>query len=162
MILALWLGRTDRIPEARAEIELLMVQFRSRTLAIFEGMVTGFLAWLDLLDGEYELSLDRARTALDMAQDPLTLMVVPQMSSMHMVTVAWALVLGRPERARDAARMLGTSDALLPPGHFAPKYERENRADAEAAVRAVLGDAAYQAAYAGGGSLTIEEAAALV
>ncbi|MFD9220255.1 BTAD domain-containing putative transcriptional regulator [Streptomyces sp. NPDC060064] len=162
MILALWLGRTDRIPEARAEIELLMVQFRSRTLAIFEGMVTGFLAWLDLLDGEYELSLDRARTALDKAQDPLTLMVVPQMSSMHMVTVAWALVLGRPERARDAARMLGASDALLPPGHFAPKYERENRAAAEAAVRAVLGDAAYQAAYAGGGSLTVEEAAALV
>ncbi|MEW2082967.1 BTAD domain-containing putative transcriptional regulator [Streptomyces sp. NPDC005283] len=162
MFLALWLGRNGRVQEARAEIELLMVQFRSRTLAIFEGMVTGFLGWLDLLDGEYELALERARFALARAQDPLTLMVAPQMRSIHMVTVAQALALGRPERARDAARIIGASDALVPPGHFAPRHERETRADAEAAVRAVLGDAAYESAYAEGGRLTVDEAAALV
>ncbi|WP_254705179.1 ATP-binding protein, partial [Streptomyces lunaelactis] len=162
MFLALWLGRTGRRQEARAEVELLMVQFESGTLAIFEGMVRGFLGWLDLLDGDYELSLERLRFALAKAQDPLTVMVAPQMSSVHMVTAAWALALGRPERARDAARIIGASDGLLPPGHFAPRFERENRADAEAAVRAALGDAAYESAYTEGGRLSVEEAAALV
>ncbi|MGW3625818.1 AfsR/SARP family transcriptional regulator [Streptomyces sp. NPDC000880] len=162
MLLALWPGRTGRGQEARAEIALLLVQFKSNTFAIFEGMVIGFLAWLDLLDGQYELSLDRVRTALAKAQDPLTRMVAPQMPSLYLVTAAGALARGRSERAPDAARLLGASDALLPRGHFAPQHERENRADSEAAVRAVLGDAAYEAAYAEGGGLTLDEAVALV
>jgi hypothetical protein len=78
------------------------------------------------------------------------------------VTAAGALARGRPERAPDAARLLGASDALLPPGHFAPRYERDNRAVSESAVRAVLGEAAYEAAYAEGGGLTLDEATALV
>ncbi|MFI2348826.1 AfsR/SARP family transcriptional regulator [Streptomyces sp. NPDC019443] len=162
LLLALWLGRTGRSQEARAEIEVLREQFRSNTFAIFEGMVIGFLGWLDFLDGHYELSLDRVRTALAKAQDPLTRMVAPQMPSVYLVTAAGALARGRPERARDAARLLGASDALLPPGHFAPRYERDNRAVSESAVRAVLGEAAYEAAYAEGGGLTLDEATALV
>lgn len=39
--------------------------------------------------------------------------------------------------------------------------ERENFARAEALVRGGLGDAAYEAAYAEGGGLSLEEAAAL-
>jgi predicted ATPase/DNA-binding SARP family transcriptional activator len=162
LLLALWLGRTGRRQEARAEIEVLLEQFRSNTFAIFEGIVIGFLGWLDFLDGQYELSLDRVRTALAKAQDPLTRMVAPQMPSVYLVTAAGALARGRPERARDAARLLGASDALLPPGHFAPRYERDNRAVSQSAVRAVLGEAAYEAAYAEGGGLTLDEATALV
>ncbi|MFF3242387.1 BTAD domain-containing putative transcriptional regulator [Streptomyces sp. NPDC002870] len=162
LLLALWLGRTGRGQEARAEIEVLLAQFRPNTFAIFEAMVIGFLGWLDFLDGHYELSLDRVRTALVKAQDPLTRMVAPQMPSVYLVTAAGALALGRTERAPDAARLLGASDALLPPGHFAPRYERDNRAACESAVRAVLGEAAYEAAYAEGGGLTLDEAAALV
>ncbi|MET7615406.1 BTAD domain-containing putative transcriptional regulator [Streptomyces sp. NPDC005408] len=162
LYLALWLGRTGRSQEARAEVELLLVQFQSNTMAIFEGMVTGFLAWLDLLDGDYEQSLSRARHALEKARDPLTQLVAPQMPSLHLVTAAGALALGQPDRAPDAARLIGASDALLPPRHFAARQERENRAASEAAARAALGDAAYEAAYAEGGSLTLDEAAALV
>lgn len=162
LYLALWLGRTGRVPEARAEVEVLLTSFQSATMAIFEGMITGFLARLDLVDADYELSLSRARHALEKARDPLTLMVAPQMPSLHLVTAAGALALRHPERAADAARILGASDALLPPGHFSPRYEREGRADSEAAVRAELGDAAYESAYAEGGGLTLEEAAALV
>lgn len=162
LYLALWLGRTGRVPEARAEVDVLLTQFQSATMAIFEGMITGFLARLDLVDGDYELSLSRARHALEKARDPLTLMVAPQMPSLHLVTAAGALALRHPDRAPDAARILGASDALLPPGHFSPRYERESRTDSEAAVRAALGDAAYESAYAEGGGLTLEEAAALV
>ncbi|MFF4228121.1 BTAD domain-containing putative transcriptional regulator [Streptomyces sp. NPDC001820] len=163
LLLGLWLGRTGRTQEARIEIERLLEQFRSNTFAIFEGIVFGYLAWLDLLDGEYEPALERARTALAKAKDPLTRMVAPQMPSVYMVTAAGALARGRPERAPDAARLLGASDAMLPHGHFAPHYERENRASSEAAVRTALGDdAAYEAAYAEGGGLSPDEAAALV
>ncbi|MFF3401578.1 BTAD domain-containing putative transcriptional regulator [Streptomyces sp. NPDC002659] len=162
LYLALWLGRTGRIPQARVEIDLLLTHFKSTTVAIFDGMITGFLARLDLVEGEYEVSLSRVRYALERARDPLTLMVAPQMPSLHLATAAGALVLRHPERAPDAARILGASDALLPRGHFSPRYEREGRADSEAAVRAALGDAAYESAYAEGGSLTLDEAAALV
>ncbi|WP_406402956.1 winged helix-turn-helix domain-containing protein [Streptomyces sp. NBC_00879] len=162
LYLALWLGRTGRIPQARVEIDLLLTHFQSTTVAIFDGMITGFLARLDLVEGEYEMSLSRVRYALEKARDPLTLMVAPQMPSLHLATAAGALVLRHPERAPDAARILGASDALLPRGHFSPRYEREGRADSEAAVRAALGDAAYESAYAEGGSLTLDEAAALV
>ncbi|MEU3922725.1 BTAD domain-containing putative transcriptional regulator [Streptomyces sp. NPDC029004] len=162
LYLALWLGRTGRIPQARVEIDLLLTHFQSTTVAIFDGMITGFLARLDLVEGEYEVSLSRVRYALEKARDPLTLMVAPQMPSLHLATAAGALVLRHPERAPDAARILGASDALLPRGHFSPRYEREGRADSEAAVRAALGDAAYESAYAEGGSLTLDEAAALV
>jgi predicted ATPase len=178
VLLALWLGHTGRSQEARAEIELLMVLFNSNTLAVFEGMVTGFLAWLDLLDGAYENALTKARLALAKSQDPLTRMVAPQMQSVHMVTAAGALALHRPERARDAARLLGASDALLPPGHYAPQHERVNRARSQAAVLAALSaddieeaedgedaddaEVAYEVAYAEGAGLTTEEAAALI
>ncbi|MGW1496505.1 AfsR/SARP family transcriptional regulator [Streptomyces sp. NPDC002402] len=162
LYLALWLGRTGRIPQARVEIDLLLTHFQSTTVAIFDGMITGFLARLDLVEGDHEVSLSRVRYALEKARDPLTLMVAPQMPSLHLATAAGALALGHPERAPDAARILGASDALLPPGHFSPRYEREGRADSEAAVRAALGDAAYEKAYAEGGGLTLEEAAALV
>ncbi|MGW6460681.1 hypothetical protein ACWF94_32940, partial [Streptomyces sp. NPDC055078] len=64
-------------------------------------------------------------------------------------------------RAADAARLLAVSDARIPPGHFAREHERECRAGVEAAVRAVLGDSAYDARYAEGGGLTLEEATAL-
>ncbi|WP_142216726.1 BTAD domain-containing putative transcriptional regulator [Streptomyces sp. SLBN-118] len=162
LYLALWLGRNDRVQEARAEVDVILTQFQSATMAIFEGMITGFLARLDLVEGDYERSLSRARHALEKARDPLTLMVAPQMPSLHLVTSAGALAMAQPERARDAARILGASDALLPRGHFSPRYERESRADSEVAVRGVLGDAAYESAYAEGGGLTLDEAAALV
>ncbi|MFI1012516.1 AfsR/SARP family transcriptional regulator [Streptomyces sp. NPDC020965] len=159
--LTIWLGRTGRRGEARTEIARLFEQFRSSTLAIFEGMMTGYLAWLDLADGHHQRALDLAREALATAREGLSQMVAPQMVAAHLVTAAGALVGGWPERAADAVRMLAVADAQIPPAHFPTLYEREGRADVEAAVRAVLDAAAYDAAYADGGGLTVEEAAAL-
>ncbi|GAA1537233.1 hypothetical protein GCM10009730_53100 [Streptomyces albidochromogenes] len=163
MFLAMWLARTGRTDEGREHLDAMRRAFNHSNLAIFEGFVIGLLAWMDNLDGRYDEALGRVRHALVRAREPLARLVAPQMPAVHLMTAARALAgLGGPEPARDAARLLGAYGALLPPRHFATTQEREAVADAEAAARAELGDAAYEAAYAEGGGLTLEQAAALV
>ncbi|MFF0450381.1 BTAD domain-containing putative transcriptional regulator [Streptomyces sp. NPDC004609] len=162
LLLALWLGRTGRSAQARAELLLLLDHFRSHTMALFEGMVTGCLSRLDFTDGRYEDALRRVESALPRARNPLGMMVAPQLVALHLITGAGALAGGWPERAADAARVMGAADAQLPPGHFSSPYEREHREQVEATVRAALGDAAYEAAYAAGAGLSVDEAGALV
>ncbi|WP_093801108.1 BTAD domain-containing putative transcriptional regulator [Streptomyces sp. Wb2n-11] len=163
MYLAMWCGRTGRTDEAREQLELMRRSFNRSNLAIFAGFVLGLLAWMDNLDGRYDEALDRARQALERSCEPLSRMVAPQMPAIHLVTVARALAgLAGPGQARDAARLLGAHESLLPAGHFVTVQDRDTREDAEAATRAVLGDTAYEAAYAEGGCLTLDEAAALV
>ncbi|MFJ2275308.1 BTAD domain-containing putative transcriptional regulator [Streptomyces sp. NPDC087866] len=163
LFMAMWLGRDGRTDEAREQFTLLHEEFKSETMAVFEGFVLGGLAWLDNQDGEYARGLERSRRALESMQDPLTQMVAPQMAVINLIILAWALAgLGGEERALTAARLLGSGRAHLPEGHFMNAMERENFARAEALVRGGLGDAAYEAAYAEGGGLSLEEAAALV
>ncbi|MGW7355724.1 ATP-binding protein [Streptomyces sp. NPDC054802] len=160
MVLATRLGRSGRIEEARGELAALRQDLTTDTLAIFEGMVIGFLAWLDAVDGRHAEACAGVRTALAYAMEPLSMMVAPQMPAAHVLTAARALA-GAGDAVL-AARLLGAYEGLLPPGHFRTALERENRGLAEDAARAALGDAAYDAAYADGCGLTLEEAAALV
>ncbi|MFB8211452.1 BTAD domain-containing putative transcriptional regulator [Streptomyces sp. NPDC056010] len=163
LFLAMWLGRCGRTAEAREQFTLLQEEFASETMAVFEGFVLGGLAWLDNQDGEYARALEQSRRSLKGVRDPLTQMVAPQMAVINLVIVAWALGgLGGEERALVAARLLGAGRAHLPKGHFMNAMERENLARAEDLVRGRLADAAYEAAYAEGGGLSLEEAAALV
>ncbi|TXS02864.1 AfsR/SARP family transcriptional regulator [Streptomyces sp. col6] len=163
LFMAMWLGRDGRTDEAREQFTLLHEEFKSETMAVFEGFVLGGLAWLDNQDGAYARGLERSRRALESMQDPLTQMVAPQMAVINLVILAWALAgLGGEERSRTAALLLGSGRAHLPEGHFMNAMERENFARAEELVRVRLGDAAYEAAYAEGGGLSLEEAAALV
>ncbi|MGW6204955.1 ATP-binding protein [Streptomyces sp. NPDC055089] len=162
LFLALWLGRCGRTAEAREQFFELLEEFKSQTMAIFEGFVLGGLAWLDNQDGNYADALDRGRQALLRLGDPLTQMVAPQMAVIHLVTLAWALGgLGTESGAQLGARLLAAGRALLPEGHFLTSMERDNFDRAEDLVRAALGDA-YEAAYAEGGGLSLEEATALV
>ncbi|WP_434588796.1 AfsR/SARP family transcriptional regulator [Streptomyces sp. A5-4] len=163
LYLAMWLGRTGRTVEARDQLDKVRKDFKRSNLAIFEGFVLGLIGWLDNLDGKYGRALTAVRRALARSCEPLSRMVAPQMPAVHLMTAARALAgLGGPRRAPDAARLLGAYEALLPSGHFATGQEREARADAEAATRAALGDAGYETAYAEGGTLTLEQAVALV
>ncbi|EFL31674.1 predicted protein [Streptomyces viridochromogenes DSM 40736] len=85
------------------------------------------------------------------------------MPAVYLTIAAGSLsALDGGHRAADAARCLGAADALLPPGHVAQRQEREMREQAERRARAALGDPAYEAAYAEGGGLSPEEAAALL
>ncbi|WP_405688370.1 hypothetical protein [Streptomyces sp. NBC_00057] len=70
--------------------------------------------------------------------------------------------IGGEHRATLAARLLGAGRQLLPRGHVPTSMERHDCAQAEELAVAVLGRAAYDAAYAEGGGRTLEEAAALV
>lgn len=163
LFLSMRLGRTGRIAEAREQLRLLREEFGASTFVIFDGYVIGMDAWLDTLDGRYAEARDKARRAVERSLDPLSRMITPNLISTHLTTAVIALTgLYGADRARDGARLLGAADQFLPPGHFAPPAEDEMRTRAEAGLRAVLDDAAYEAAYAEGGGLSMEEAAALI
>ncbi|MGW6569865.1 AfsR family transcriptional regulator, partial [Streptomyces sp. NPDC054975] len=162
LFLAMLLGRTGRTTEARAQLTTLMGDFSSQTLSIFGGFTLGSLAWLDNLDGEYASALSRSREALERSLGALSMMVAPQMPAVHLVTAAWALAgLGGPH-ATVGARLLGANAGLVPEGHLLSPHERDNLERATELARSVLGDEAFEAAYAEGGGLSVEEAAALL
>ncbi|MFJ8015159.1 AfsR/SARP family transcriptional regulator [Streptomyces sp. NPDC096339] len=163
MFLAGVLGRTGRRDEARTHLQTLRDEFAFGAYALFDGFLLGTMAWLDNEDGRHEEALGRLRHALAEMQDPLAAMVAPHMRAVYLMTAALALAsLGGTERTYDAARLLGAYRTHLPPAHVPVTTERADAARAEELARAALGDAAYEAAYAEGGGLTLEEAAALV
>ncbi|MFJ9648724.1 AfsR/SARP family transcriptional regulator [Streptomyces sp. NPDC101206] len=163
MFLASCYGRSGRIPEGRAQLQRLREDFAFGAFAIFDGFLLGTLAWLENQDGRPEEALVLLRQAVPTAGEPLALMVAPQLPAVYLLMAARSrATLGGPAQAYDAARLLGAYRALLPTGHFPVSTEREDFALAEELSRAVLGDAAYEAAYAEGGGLTLEEATALV
>ncbi|MFF8292557.1 BTAD domain-containing putative transcriptional regulator [Streptomyces sp. NPDC016309] len=162
LFLALWLGRSGRTGEARSQLDVLMEEFRPGALALFQGFTLGVHAWLDTLEGHYDSALDRVSHALAYAKEPLSEMIAPHMPAVHLVTAARALAgVGGP-RAYTAAVLLGANDALLPAGYVRSPMERESLEGAVTATRARIGDAAFDAGYAEGGGLSVEEAAALL
>ncbi|MFE2144549.1 ATP-binding protein, partial [Streptomyces sp. NPDC059456] len=163
MFLASIYGRTGRIPEARLQLRTLREEFAFGAFAVFDGFLLGMMAWLDNQEGAYADALAHLRKAAGTAQDLLAVMVAPQMSAVYLLTAARAhACLGGERRMYDAARLLGAYRALLPAQHFPVRTEREDAARAEELARAALGDASYEAAYAEGGGLTLEEATALI
>ncbi|UUN31106.1 AAA family ATPase [Streptomyces sp. FIT100] len=163
LIYSMVLGCEGRTEEAREQLGFLAAEFHSETLALFEGLRTGGLAWLDCLDGRYAAALPLLMRALEAAMDPLARMVAPHMLATHLVTAAEALAGLGEEPAEDAARLLGAYEHVLPPGHLvASTVERENLVRAGRATRAALGDAAYAARCAEGAGLTEDQAVALV
>ncbi|MET9698777.1 BTAD domain-containing putative transcriptional regulator [Streptomyces sp. NPDC006529] len=163
MFLATRLGSTGRIPEARLQIQALREEFTHGVYAIFDGFLQGLMAWLDNQDGKYEDALAQVRVALGAAGEPLSMMIAPQMPAVYLLAAAEAHAgLGGAEHARTAALLVGAYRALLPPAHVPVGTERAGVARADERARAVLGDAAYEAAHAEGGGLTLEEATALV
>ncbi|MEU3848187.1 BTAD domain-containing putative transcriptional regulator [Streptomyces sp. NPDC029554] len=163
LFLAARLGMTGRTPEARDQLRRLREDFSISHFIVFDAFILGAEAWLDAEDGRYEDCLDRTRKALERAGDPVSAAIAPHMRAVFLTLGARALSVHEAgRRAADAARCLGAADALLPPGHVAQRQERRTREEAERQARRVLGDAAYESAYARGGGLSVEEAAALL
>ncbi|WP_326802225.1 winged helix-turn-helix domain-containing protein [Streptomyces sp. NBC_01788] len=157
------LGMTGRTPEAREQLRLLREEFGISHFVVFDAFILGAESWVDAVDGLYEDALDKVRRALQRAQDPLSEAIAPHMPSAYLTIAARALAgVDGGRRARDAARCLGAADALLPPRHVASAMERHVRDEVVALTRELLGDEAYGAAYAEGGGLSPQEAAALI
>ncbi|MET9499206.1 BTAD domain-containing putative transcriptional regulator [Streptomyces sp. NPDC006552] len=163
MMLVGRLAGTGRTAEAREQLAGLRSEFKVADIIFFHGMATGMEAMLDAVDGDGDRALAGAAKALTLASDPLAAVIMPQLSALHLLTAAHGLGLrAGPGDAGVAARLIAASDASLPAGHHPARMEREWRADAETRVRALLGDDAYERAYAEGGGLSVEEATALL
>ncbi|MEV4866492.1 AfsR/SARP family transcriptional regulator [Streptomyces ossamyceticus] len=163
LYLTIWFGRTGRLDEAWRHITRLREEFEAVDFVLFAGFVLGLEAWLMAMDGRHTEARERIRKAFDQAMDPLAQTITPQLPASHLVTAAVAVTgVDGGARAGDAARLLGASDAHLPRGHHPSPLEAEGRAQAEAGVRARLDDKTYEAAYAEGAGLTLEEAGALI
>ncbi|MQY32923.1 hypothetical protein SRB17_08830 [Streptomyces sp. RB17] len=163
LFLACWLGLTGRTAEAREQLRVLREEFKIAHFVVFDSMILTQEAWLDALDGCAEDALNGIRQALRLAQDPLTTAIAPHMFSICLYTAAMALArVDAGGRAVDAARCLGAAHALLPSGHVLSGVERRCQDMAESRIREILDDAAYRAAYAEGGGLSLAEATALV
>ncbi|WP_437060804.1 BTAD domain-containing putative transcriptional regulator [Streptomyces sp. enrichment culture] len=160
VMLAGWLSITDRTAEAREHLRALREEFGVAHFVVFDAFILGGEAWVDAVDGHHEEARKKIRRALERADDPLSRSMAPQLVAGYLATAAFAMA-GCGD-ALDAARCLGASAALLPPGHVPSALEREARGRAEAAVRAALSAAEFTAAYAEGGGLTEQEATALV
>ncbi|WP_328944978.1 winged helix-turn-helix domain-containing protein [Streptomyces sp. NBC_00250] len=162
LFLGLALGRSGRTAEAREHLQALRQEFGSETLSIFEGFTLGSLGWLDNVDKRYASALAFTREAYERSLGSLSMMVAPQMPSVHLTGAAWALAgLGGPG-ARTGAVLLGAREGLAPPGHLLSPLEAENLTRATELTRSVLGEDAFEAAHAEGGGLSLEEAAALL
>ncbi|MFE0427216.1 ATP-binding protein, partial [Streptomyces sp. NPDC058953] len=155
ILLGLWLGRTGRRDEARSLLGGVVDLFGGSMLLVFEGMVQGYVAWLDHLDGRHRDALAGAVGALRAAMQPLCATVAPQLVAAHAVTVAGTLAAARPERVREAVLLLAAADARRP-GGARPRsgWELDARLGVEAELRAALGDDAFTEAYGSGGAPT--------
>ncbi|WP_338695920.1 BTAD domain-containing putative transcriptional regulator [Streptomyces sp. Q6] len=163
MFLVARLSATGRTVEAREQLALLRDEFKVMDFLFFRGMTTGMEAMVDVIEGLAADALRRTRTALELSTDALSLVIMPHLSALHLLTGARALVLrSGPGDAEAAARLVGASDAALPARHVRNSMERRWREQAESGARELLGDAAYERAYAEGGGLSVEEATALL
>ncbi|SDR51636.1 Predicted ATPase [Streptomyces sp. KS_16] len=164
LTLAMWLTLKGDHQEARAELHVVRELFAPRAPDLFAGMLESLLISLDLDEGHREEGLlPRFRTAMDRMQDSLTQMIAPDLPVVQLLTGARVLMAVRGEAAgRDAARLVGAYDALRATGHVPPRLIRDDRARTEAAARTLVGGTAYAQAYAEGGGLSLEEAAALI
>ncbi|NEE36593.1 AfsR/SARP family transcriptional regulator, partial [Streptomyces sp. SID7982] len=118
MHLAFVLGLQGQVDEARQQTHLVREDFKNRDVAIFGGFVHGVLAWLDNLDGDHVSALSNALTALESAREPLSMMVAPQMPAAYVTAMAQAIAgFEGADAARDAVRLLGFQETLLPEGH---------------------------------------------
>ncbi|MER5751292.1 BTAD domain-containing putative transcriptional regulator [Streptomyces sp. NPDC002088] len=163
LFLSGWLGMTGRTAEAREQLQRLREEFGLSHFFVFEAFLLGSEAWLDALDGRYEESLAAIRRALEHASDRLSQTIAPHMRAAYLTIAAVALTgVDDGGRAHDAARCLGAAVTFLPPGHVATTLERTVLTLAVDRTRAALGEDEYEAAYAVGGELSFEEAAALV
>ncbi|MFF2024861.1 BTAD domain-containing putative transcriptional regulator [Streptomyces sp. NPDC058171] len=163
LFLAVHLGRTGRVSQARAQVQSLREKFGAVRFVVFDSYITGIEGWLDVLDRRYDSATALLRTALERSGDPICLMMAPQLAATNLL--AGALLLSERDggaRMRDAARLLGAHAALRPVGHHYSLVERETMARTDAAVRAALGETDDAAARAEGAALTLEAATALL
>ncbi|MFC7306572.1 hypothetical protein ACFQVC_20385 [Streptomyces monticola] len=130
--------------------------------ALFVGILAGLRGWLDCRDGEFERAAGHVKDAVRHLET-FAHLVAPWLVVDQFLTAARAKA--RLGACADGARLLGAYDRHAVSGSFGFRPfpdPAELRAVTEAELRAALGTAEYERAYAQGGGLPVREAAALV
>ncbi len=147
MALAMWLGVSGRIAEARGELRAVRDLLGPRAPDLFVGIIESSLLSLDIDEGRTDEGLlPEFRAAMDLVQDMLTKIVAPELPVIQLLTAARVLMAVRGTHGgADAARLLGAYDALRGRSHVQTRSVRADRARTEVTARALLGDAEYTA-----------------
>ncbi len=138
---------------ARAVEQQTLADFRIAGESLRIASALSAVTAIDVLDGRFEAaheSLDEALAMFRAAGD------MQRVSSLLTMAAALALGEGEPERA---ARLSGAAAVLMEPlGHVATPMQLLRMDDPVPAARAALGDQAFEAAYAAGRTLSLDEA----
>ncbi|MDI5961640.1 AfsR/SARP family transcriptional regulator [Streptantibioticus silvisoli] len=161
-----------RLAEAGELVDLMLEPATTLPQELVRGVLLCVKGWLAARADHGDRGLELARAGLDdLYAHPLAEIFVPRIG-MVILPVVTALLTRvaehdpaaadprTPVRARHATMLLAVNRGVRP--NQTVPLERAEMALAETVCRAVLGDDAYTAAYAEGGGLTPQEAAALV
>ncbi|MEY9876154.1 putative ATPase/DNA-binding SARP family transcriptional activator [Streptacidiphilus sp. MAP12-33] len=158
MLLAGLRMRQQRLGEARTLLEGLLVDSpRPGAANLLNGMITSLLGAVEAMDGRPVDGLRRVRAGLEeLRSHPLTPLVpeqLPLVVAPALTGTLWrcaeAGLVPEQDPARTAARILGAYEQLQT---RSAKHQLDRAALAETAagLRALLGDAGYEQAYAEG------------
>lgn len=170
VLLCALLARRGDLEEGHALIDSMLAVPPTGVPAFVQGMLRGIKGWLTCRSGDPEGGLALLREGLDeLGSSVLTEVIAPRIG-MLLVPVAVTILVAQASsgvtpkdvavKAGRAATMIGAHDRLRP---TAPSpLERLELAEAEQDLRALIGDAAYDAAYAEGDGLSAMETIALM
>ncbi|WP_207892358.1 ATP-binding protein, partial [Streptacidiphilus pinicola] len=170
MLLAGLRMRQQRLDEARELLEnLLTGPFGEGVGSLLTGLVQGLLGGVDAMDGRPEQGLRRIRAGLrEMRIHPLVpftaeqlpLVLVPSLTG-TLWRCAKAGVVPEERPAETAVTLLGAYDHLQ---SRSARHHLDLQAfeETSAGLRALLGDASYDAAYRAGAALDVRSAIALM
>ncbi|MCQ4084698.1 winged helix-turn-helix domain-containing protein [Streptomyces sp. RB6PN25] len=171
MLLILLFGRGGHLEEAHLQLDAMREELLPGTPGFVAGMLDAFGGWLAARAGDPMEGLLMARRCYDrLLGHPLSEAMAPRMGVVLMPLIIGVVAMsttarggGGPEaaaeRARRGAVLLGAHH-LLHPDSSSP-MERQELEEAAGLLRPLLGDEAYEAAYAEGERLTAEEALAV-
>ncbi|MCZ4123174.1 BTAD domain-containing putative transcriptional regulator [Streptomyces sp. H39-S7] len=170
VLLCALLGRRGELDEGHAIIDGMLVSPPVGVPLFVTGMLRGIKGWLTCRSGDPVGGLRYLREGLDeLTATTLTEVIAPRIG-MLLVPVAVTILVARAssgatprEQAAMAARaatLLGAHDRLRPT--VPSPLEREELADGRRDLVALLGDAAFESAYAEGDGLSAVETIALM
>ncbi|MEC3993695.1 AAA family ATPase [Actinacidiphila sp. DG2A-62] len=176
MLLALHLGRGDRVDEAMEIVEQALSDATAAELSpdgahgFVAGVIQSLKGYLTGRSGDPQGGLGMIAEGIDvLARHPLAHLINPRLPIMlapgtvELLTLLAEQAPGEDtarRRARRAATLTGMHDRLRP--SVVPPAEAERLEELRARLRALLGEQEYAAAYAEGDGPSVEEAVALM
>ncbi|WP_277036701.1 BTAD domain-containing putative transcriptional regulator [Actinacidiphila oryziradicis] len=162
VLLTTVLGRRGDLDEAHTLVDGMRNQLPTGMPSFVAGLLDALKGWLLGLGGDPEGGLRLHRgTIVHLDDHPMTSVIIPRVGIMLIPPAVTLLErLARPEADRRAALLIGAHDRLRPTA--VGPLEKQSLDESAAVLRERLGPAAYNALYAEGERLGLEETVALM